>query len=371
MSENLRMQYLEEQYETLTTLGEQDTGRVFLVKDRRNGKIAVKKYVSAEAAVLYESLRSIKNRYMAKVYEIAADGQNGIVIEEYINGVTLGKYLEERNILRPEEVYDIVTQLCEVLAQIHERGIVHRDLNPENIMISEDGIVKLIDFGIARTVKEEKGKDTVILGTVGYAAPEQFGFTQTDARTDIYALGVLMHVMLTGQLPGQQIYWQGMPFGAVIQRCLELDPNQRFQKIGQLQEQLEQAVPVQKDKKEYKGCKVAGVPGFRTGVLWKNVVACCGYIFMIFSVYVMLDQYTNSVETFFVELLAILCYVWMAPLIVANVADWDRKLPGIKKMPWMLRLSIRIGLGMVVFGIGMSIEEYVKVVMLGLPVSYK
>lgn len=93
MSENLRMQYLEEQYETLTTLGEQDTGRVFLVKDRRNGKIAVKKYVSAEAAGLYERLRGIKNRYMARIYETATDGQSGIVIEEYINGVTLGKLL--------------------------------------------------------------------------------------------------------------------------------------------------------------------------------------------------------------------------------------------------------------------------------------
>lgn len=371
MSENLRMRYLEEQYETLTTLGEPDAGRVFLVKDKRNGKIAVKKYVSAEAAGLYERLRGIKNRYMARVYETATDGQSGIVIEEYINGTTLGDYLEERNILQPEEVYHIMTQLCEVLAQIHERGIVHRDLNPENIMISEDGIVKLIDFGIARTVKEEKGKDTVILGTVGYAAPEQFGFTQTDARTDIYALGVLMYVMLSGQLPGQQIYWQGMPFGAVIQRCLELDPNKRFQKISELQEQLAQAVPVKREDKKHKGYQVAGVPGFRTGVLWKNVVACCGYIFMIFSVYVMLDQYVNSVESFFVELLAILFYVWISPLTIANVADWDRKLPGIRRLPWMLRLSIRIGLGMVFFGIGMSIEEYVKVVMLGLPASYK
>lgn len=368
MSENLRMQYLEEQYETLTTLGEQDAGNVFLVKDKRDGIIAVKKYVSAETVVLYEKLRTIQSNCMAKIYETAVDGRNGIVIEEYINGVTLGKYLEERNVLNPLEVLNIIMQLCEVLVQIHEIGIVHRDLNPENIMLSGDNIVKLIDFDIARAVKKEKGQDTAILGTVGYAAPEQFGFMQTDARTDIYALGVLMNVMLTGQLPGQQTYQQNMPLGAVIQRCLEIDPNKRFQTIAELREQLEQAVPVNKGKKEYKGYKVAGVPGFRTGVLWKNIVACCGYIFMIFSVYVMLDSYANSVETFFVELLAIFCYVWMAPLMIANVANWDRKLPGIRRLPWMLRLTIRIALGMVIFGMGIGIEDYVKSVMLGLPV---
>lgn len=115
MSENLRMRYLEEQYETLTTLGEPDAGRVFLVKDKRNGKIAVKKYVSAEAAGLYERLRGIKNRYMARVYETATDGQRGIVIEEYINGTTLGDYLEERNVLQPEEVYHIMTQLSQTV----------------------------------------------------------------------------------------------------------------------------------------------------------------------------------------------------------------------------------------------------------------
>lgn len=368
MSGNLRMQYLEEQYETLTTLGEQDTGKVFLVKDRRNGKIAVKKYVSVQGAMLYERLSGIKNRYMAKVYETATDEQKGIVVEEYINGVTLGKYLEERRILNPAEVCHMMRQLCEALAQIHENGIVHRDLSPENIMISEDGIVKLIDFGIARTVKEDKGKDTAILGTVGYAAPEQFGFTQSDERTDIYALGVLMNVMLTGQLPGQQTDWQGMPLGAVIQKCLEIDPNKRFQKVSQLQKQFDQLMPVNSSEK-YKGCRMAGVPGFRTGVLWKNIVAGVGYIFMILSAYIMASSYSNSMESFLMELLATFFYVWMAPLTIANVADWDRRLPGIRKLPWMLRLSIRIGLGMVFFGIGVDIEEYVKGVMLGLPVS--
>ncbi len=369
MSGNLRMQYLEEQYETLTTLGGQDKEKVLLVKDRRTGKIAVKKYVSAQGAMLYERLGGIQNRHMAKVYETASDGKSGVVIEEFINGVTLGKYLEERRILNPVEVCYIMTQLCEALVQIHENGIVHRDLNPENIMISEDGIVKLIDFGIARTVKEDRGKDTAILGTVGYAAPEQFGFTQSDERTDIYALGVLMNVMLTGQLPGQQIYWPGTPLGAVIQKCLEIDPNKRFQKISQLQNQLNLSINAENEDQKGKGCKVAGVPGFRTGVLWKNIVASCGYIFMTMGVYVMVDSYAQSVETFFMELLATLCYVWMSPLIFANAADWDKKLPGIRRLPWMLRLTIRIGLGLVVFGIGMSIEEYVKVVMLGLPAS--
>lgn len=377
-TDSLRLLYLEEQYEELTTLDENGTEPVFLVKDKRDGSIAVKKYVTADAALLYSRLCGIKSPYLAKIYETAWDEERGVIIEEYINGRTLREYREENGTLAPKEVFTIITELCEALALVHGHGLIHRDINPGNIMLSQDGIIKLIDFGIAREVKKEKKQDTTILGTVGYAAPEQFGFSQTDARTDIYALGVLMNVLLTGQFPGQQMY-RGEPFEQIIRKCINIDPDKRFQTIMQLRGALGvsvEAVSADKDDTErkeinrtgHKGYQVAGLPGFRTGVLWKNIVASLGYGFMILSTYIYLEEYTVSVETFFLEFLALFLYVWMATLVVANVADWDRKLFPFYKFPRPLCIAIRVVLWLLLFYWGMKVEDYVKYELLGLPV---
>lgn len=126
----------------------------------------------------------------------------------------------------------MIKDLLEGLIPMHAQGVIHRDINPENIMISGDGVLKLIDFGIARTKKENQNMDTTILGTAGYAAPEQFGFGQTDERSDIYAVGVLMNVLLVGQLPNVQRY-SGMLQG-VMERCLCMDASKRFQSAQEL-----------------------------------------------------------------------------------------------------------------------------------------
>jgi len=376
---SLRLQYLEEQYEVLTSLGGNGSEPVFLVKDKRDGRIAVKKNVTPEAALLYSSLCDMKSLYLARIYETAWDTERGVVIEEYINGRTLREYREERGQLEPEEVFTIMSGLCEALALVHEHGIVHRDINPENIMLSGDGIVKLIDFGIARKVKEEKRQDTKILGTAGYAAPEQFGFAQTDARTDIYALGVLMNVLLTGRFPGEQMF-RREPFGQIIQKCINIDPDKRFQTIIQLREAL--GVPAdaasgsgnetEEKKIVYmgrKGYKVAGMPGFRTGILWKNIVAGLGYGFMVLSTCVFLEEYTVSVKTFLLEFFALFLYIWAATLLAANVANWDRRLFPFCRFPKPLCIVIRVILWMMLFYWGVTLEDYVKYELLGLPVT--
>ena len=198
---NRKMQYLEESFETLACLGEGIDKEVFLVKRKGSGKMYVKKYVSPEAAEVCGRLEGVVNKNIARIHAVAQDGKKGLVIEEFINGVTLEEYRESRRVLTEEQVCSIVSDLCDALFEIHNRGIVHRDIKPENVMLSNDGVVKLIDFGIARSIKEGKRQDTEILGTAGYAAPEQFGYRQTDARADVYAVGVLMNKLLTGELP--------------------------------------------------------------------------------------------------------------------------------------------------------------------------
>ena len=116
-----------------------------------------------------------------------------MVTEEYISGETLDEKLHRQGVMPPELVKYYIRQLLEALEQIHAQGIVHRDISPKNVLISTDGVVKLLDFDIARRRKQNQNADTTILGTVGFASPEQYGFLQTDATADIYALGVLMN----------------------------------------------------------------------------------------------------------------------------------------------------------------------------------
>lgn len=367
-----KMQYIDERYEKLTNLGGEDS-QTFLAKDKMSGRIVVKKYVTYDVALLYEKIRDIQNKYVVTVYEVALSGKMGIVITEFVSGITLREYMEERAAIAPDEVVRIIGELCVALEAIHKQDIIHRDLNPNNIILTGDGVVKLIDFGIAREVKENCACDTTILGTVGYAAPEQFGFMQSDERTDIFALGILMNVMLTGNQTGQQLYKEE-PLASIIKKCTEIDPNNRFQAVSDLEKALEaiSSNVIGNDIKGIiirKGSRVKWLPGFRSGILWKNIIASLGYGFMILSTYIFLESYTVTLEVFLLESLAVFLYIWMSVLVIVNVANWDRKLPVFRKMPLMLRIIFRFIIGMIIFERGIAIENYVKKLIENLSVS--
>ena len=163
-------------------------------------------------------------RKIAELYEPTLDGSDSVVVEEYVDGVTIADVLEKR-LFTVKEMCGTIIQLCEGLHVLHERHIIHRDIKPENVMIQNDGVVKLIDFDSSKIFKPSVQRDTTTLGTVGYAAPEQYGEAQSDERTDIYALGILMIVMLTGVHPVkmQARGWTGK----LIAKCIMVNPGQR------------------------------------------------------------------------------------------------------------------------------------------------
>lgn len=159
-STGLKLKYLESQLEMLTVLGASDSKRVFLCRDKRNGKIVVKKYVSPAVCSVYEKLKNISNIHIAAVYETAFDDKEGIVVEEFINGYTLREFTQIYGLPDRQSLCRIVCDICSALSQTHRLGIIHRDINPDNIMISNDGVLKIIDFGIARMLKERSPQDT-------------------------------------------------------------------------------------------------------------------------------------------------------------------------------------------------------------------
>ena len=183
-------------------------------------------------------LKKLSHPSLPSIIDVIEGPDTFLIVMDYIQGNPLSKALEEYGAQPQEYVIEWAKQLCDVLEYLHTRTppIIYRDMKPANIMLKPDGNICLIDFGTAREFKEKNLADTTCLGTVGYAAPEQFGLSQTDGRADIYSLGVLLNVMLTGQHPSRLLA-EGHA-GRIVRRCTMMNPNQRFRDVLELRDAL-------------------------------------------------------------------------------------------------------------------------------------
>ena len=219
-------------YRELTVLDEKKN--IVLVQDRRNSELCVKKTLDIYSRDVYEQLASVRIEGVPAVKECVADDGKLIVVEEYVQGRSLKQVLDEHGLLNAEQAYEIAVQLADVLVRLHqlEPAIVHRDIKPSNIIIEKNGHVNLIDFNAARHVNADKNEDTRMLGTVYFAAPEQFGFGQSDERTDIYGLGATINYIMTGDKPGAGI--AECIFSDILKKCLMVDAKDRYQSAEEL-----------------------------------------------------------------------------------------------------------------------------------------
>lgn len=171
-----------------------------------------------------------------------------VVVYDYVAGVALGHAVEARGRLSAEDASATVREVCEAVSELHAHGIIHRDITPSNIIIAADG-AHLIDYGIARLAGQDAPRDEKPLGTWGFAAPEQYGFAPTDARSDIYALGRLLGYALTGVSPDDDSY-DGLlasedvvppALRSVVERACAFEPSARYQDAGELSAALAEA----------------------------------------------------------------------------------------------------------------------------------
>lgn len=197
-------------------------------------------------------LKRLSHPNLPSIIDVIDTDESFIIIMDYIQGNSLNKALDEFGAQPQENVIAWAKQLCDVLGYLHSRtpAIIYRDMKPANIMLKPDGNVTLIDFGTAREYKEKNLADTTCLGTVGYAAPEQFGgMGQTDARTDIYCLGATLYHLVTGKNPCEPPYEikpirevnpsLSSGFERIILKCTQRDPNDRYQSAAELMYALE------------------------------------------------------------------------------------------------------------------------------------
>ncbi len=225
---------LKSEYEPIRVLRDTDKMTIRHLRHRRLGQDMVCLSFEGDGDV-YRLLRAVRHPHLPRVYEVRQEGSRCLVLEEYLDGVTLDRMLEggtypERGVRR------VAAAVCDAAGFLHDRGFIHRDIKPENVMITSNGRVVLMDFDTAREYKPEVDRDTRVIGTAGYAAPEQFGVTQTDARADIYAIGIMMNVMLTGHHPTKQMATGRL--APLIEKCTQLDPERRYATVWELKEKL-------------------------------------------------------------------------------------------------------------------------------------
>ena len=208
-------------------------------------------------------LKKLNHPNLPSIIDVIDTDESFIIIMDYIQGNSLNKALEEFGAQPQENVIVWAKQLCDVLNYLHTRtpAIIYRDMKPANVMLKPDGNVTLIDFGTAREYKEKNLADTTCLGTVGYAAPEQFGgMGQTDARTDIYCLGATLYHLVTGMNPCEPPY-EIKPIRTInpslssglekiILKCCQRDPNDRYQSAAELMFALEHYLEEDEDFKK-------------------------------------------------------------------------------------------------------------------------
>lgn len=227
------LEQLELEFETLRLLKQNPRGSVQLIRHRASGRWFILRRFTGNGEV-YRKLLDCSCRYLPLLYEVAEQDGEIVVIEEYIEGDTLD-FLLKGALCSPAETKRILRQLCQALWVLHSMAAVHRDIKPENVIL-RGGDAVLIDFDAARIHKPQAETDTQVLGTTGFAAPEQYGLGQSDPRTDIYSLGVLMNVMLTGQHPSKKLA-EGR-IGRIVQRCTQVNPAKRYQTVLHLMEVL-------------------------------------------------------------------------------------------------------------------------------------
>lgn len=175
-----------------------------------------------------------------------------VVVYDYVPGKTAESLVKESGVLPEAEATRIASEVCEAAGALHELGVIHRDISPRNIVVSADG-AHLIDLGIARLRVEGAVRDTNALGTYGFAAPEQYGFEQTDARSDVYSIGCVLGYLLTGLVPNADGYQEALADEAhvsaqvrtIVQKACSFEPSSRYQSAAELSAALRGEKPAE------------------------------------------------------------------------------------------------------------------------------
>ena len=221
-------------YSIITEIKNTDKSKVYLASIEGYDFPVILKKIRHGNIQVFRALKEINCEQLPKIFYVEETVDGLLVAEEYVEGELLTEYLSSGK-LTETQCLDIASELCAVLEILHNHkpALIHRDIKPSNIIINSKGKVKLIDFDSTRLYKEESDGDTRLLGTEKYAAPEQYGFSQTDSRSDIYSLGVVFEKFTDIFSQKKQKQWK-----RIVEKCTLFSPDSRFQCVGEIKERL-------------------------------------------------------------------------------------------------------------------------------------
>ena len=307
-------------YEIIEELGRGGMGKVYRVEDKKIKEEVALKLIKPEIASDKKTVerfsnelkiaRKIVHKNVARMFDLNEEKGTHYIIMEYVPGEDLKRLIRKVGQLSAGKTIFIAMQICEGLAEAHRLGVVHRDLKPQNIMVDEEGNARIMDFGIARSLKGKGITDAgVMVGTPEYMSPEQAEVKEVDQRSDIYSLGVILYEMVTGRVPFEgetplgiaMKHKSEMPkdpkvinaqipedLSRVILKCMEKDIEKRYQSVGKVRTELERiekgistkerVVPRRKLKTGFprKRFQTLVVPG---AILFVAVLIIGGYFF--------------------------------------------------------------------------------------------
>lgn len=252
-------------YQEIRVIKTSDYKKIVLVQSTIDNLYYIKRELLYYDKDVYLQLQQLNSLHIPNIAHAKEKEGCLIVIEEYINAPTLDSYITNQEI-EEKQAIQIIKQLVDCLQVLHalKKPIIHRDIKPENIFYDRGQII-LFDFDIARIYSDTKNKDTVVLGSVGYASPEQFGFGQSDTRSDIYALGVLLNVLLTKHLP-QECLHEGK-YKKIIIKATNVDRNNRYNSVEEFKRALNTQTII--------------IPGINNTTKKQKILSILGYGFII------------------------------------------------------------------------------------------
>ncbi len=263
---------LDGRYELLELIGVGGMADIYRAKDIEEDRIVAVKILKTEFAGSDEFLRRFRNESKAiallshpnivKIYDVGFTEKVQFIVMEFVDGITLTDYIEQQGVLKWRDAVHFTVQILKALQHAHDRGIVHRDVKSQNVMLLRDGTIKVMDFGIARFNRENnKTMSEKTIGSVHYISPEQARGDITDERSDIYSVGVALYEMVTGKKPFDGdtpvsialMHMQSTPkkpteinstipegLEQIILRAMQKEPNQRYQTAGEMIKDMEE-----------------------------------------------------------------------------------------------------------------------------------
>ena len=298
-------------YKIISALNEEH--KVYLVQSALSGKVYVQKILDVYNIRVYEYLYRNPVAGIPRLINYYEDGNQLIVIEEYISGTSLQEKIDNSD-LSVSDIRSYMIMLCNILEALHSMTppIIHRDIKPSNIIITSYNYAMLLDFNAAKQFSGQNESDTVLIGTPGYAAPEQYGFGSSSPKTDIYSLGIVLREMLGSITPAFDIDPILQRLNLIAERCTQMTPAARYQSVAELKNAVSQSYyPAQhntsaagnssqyahhnRDNVNNKASNNTDTanqaihdsssrflpPGFRTRTPWKMLLSSVTYLFII------------------------------------------------------------------------------------------